>query len=185
MQLARVSEDFQDFCGAALDPLPTCRQPVAGELRNGPAIWCKRQAHRVPMAGPSGASGRPTGYQGQAHRVPRAGPFGTNGRPISAFLSYESLPPPPSWRHKWEIRHLGGGRQANWDNGRLVRCRSRTWTVHGTGETPVLPVKAPRVSTNWESRLPGGGDSSPLATARRDASPHLAAAERRPYQTTA
>ena len=98
------------------------------------------------MGLPFGANGRPTGYQWQAHRGQVAGPFGTNGRPISAFLCYESLPPPPSWRHKWEIRHLGGGRRANWDNGRLVRCRSRTWTVHGTGETPVLPVSPPPTS---------------------------------------
>ena len=31
---------------------------------------------------------------------------------------------------------------AHWDNGRLVRCTGRTLTVHGTGETPVLPVNA-------------------------------------------
>ena len=36
------------------------------------------------------------------------------------------------------------GRRANWENGRLVRCMGRTWTVHGTDETSVLPVKAPR-----------------------------------------
>ena len=36
------------------------------------------------------------------------------------------------------------GRRANWENGRLVRCMGRTWTVHGTDETSVVPVKAPR-----------------------------------------
>ena len=34
------------------------------------------------------------------------------------------------------------GRRANWENGRLVRCMGRTWTVHGTDETSVLPVNA-------------------------------------------
>ena len=26
-------------------------------------------------------------------------------------------------------------RRSNWDNGRLVRCMGRTWTVHGTDKT--------------------------------------------------
>ena len=49
-------------------------------------------------------------------------------------------------------RAVGCGRRPNWDNGRLARCMDRTWTVHGTDETSVLPVKAPRASTNWDGR---------------------------------
>ena len=40
----------------------------------------------------------------------------------------------------------------NWDNGRPARCMGRIRTVHGTDETSVLPVKAPRASTNWDGR---------------------------------
>ena len=49
-------------------------------------------------------------------------------------------------------RTVGRGRRAYWDNGRPARCMGRTWTVHGTDETSVLPVKAPRASTNWDGR---------------------------------
>ena len=37
-------------------------------------------------------------------------------------------------------RAVGCGRRAYWDNGRPARCMGRTWTVHGTGGTPVVPV---------------------------------------------
>ena len=77
---------------------------------------------------------------------------------------------PPSWR-RHELGKPPSRRRTNWDNGRLVRCRSRTWTVHGTGETPVLPVKAPRASTNWDTPVRNGsamrGVTVPLAARTR------------------
>ena len=49
-------------------------------------------------------------------------------------------------------RFVARGRRAYWENGRPARCMGRIRTVHRTDETSVLPVKAPRASTNWDGR---------------------------------
>ena len=84
-------------------------------------------------------------------------------------------------------RAAARGRRAYWENGRLVRSMDGPCAAPATGGTPVVPVggsprtarptfsaakmaavpvKAPRASTNWDSRLPGGGTGQNEITVR-------------------